>query len=195
MTTTLQQTMPVYHFHERHSRLISAPPDAVWQALTTLTLSDLRITRPLVALRNVAGYRTSSAKPLLTNGPAPIFDLDPPHYTIGGAVSRPWQLRPERRTVGSIDAFAAFDEPGWVKYLVDFDLSPQGDATRLTTETRGYSTNDHARRMFRVYWAAIRLGSAAVRRDILASIARASAGATGDVSTSTAPSSTRTRPL
>jgi hypothetical protein len=194
MTTTLQQAMPVYHFHERHSRLISAPPDVVWQALTTLTLNDLSITRPLIALRNVGGYRTSSAKPLLTNGPAPIFDLDPPRYAIGGSVSRPWQLRPERRTVGSIDEFAAFDEPGWVKYLVDFDLTPQGDATRLSTETRGYSTNDHARRMFRFYWAAIRLGSAAVRRDILASIAKASAGTTAGVPTSTLPSSTRTSP-
>src|ERR687897_103488 len=169
MTTTLQQAMPVYHFHERHSRLISAPPDVVWQALTTLTLNDLSITRPLIALRNVGGYRTSSAKPLLTNGPAPIFDLDPPRYTIGGSVSRPWQLRPERRTVASIDEVAAFDEPGWVKYLVDYDL---------------------ARRMFRFYWAAIRLGSAAVRRDMLASIAKASAGVTGGVSTSTVPNST-----
>ncbi|HZA76275.1 MAG TPA: hypothetical protein VE623_07785 [Acidimicrobiales bacterium] len=194
MTTTLQQTMPVYHFHEQHSRLISAPPDVVWQALTTLTLKDLSITRPLIALRNVGGYRTSSAKPLLTNGPAPIFDLDPPRYTIGGSVSRPWQLRPERRTVASIDEFAAFDEPGWVKYLVDFALTREGDATRLSTETRGYSTNDHARRVFRFYWAAIRLGSAAVRRDVLASIARASASAraAAGVSTSTVPNSTRT---
>jgi hypothetical protein len=179
MTTTLQRRMPVYHFHEQHSRLILAPPDVVWQGLTTLTLNDLSITRPLIALRNVGGYRTSSAKPLLTNGPAPIFDLDPPRYTIGGSVSRPWQLRPERRTVASIDEFAAFDEPGWVKYLVDFDLTPEGDATRLSTETRGYSTNDHARRIFRFYWAAIRLGSAAVRRDMLASIAKASASRDG----------------
>jgi hypothetical protein len=177
MTTTLQRTMPVYQFRERHSRLIPASPEVVWQALTTRTFGDLSITRPLVAVRNLGGRRTSSAKLLLTEGPTTIFDLDAPRYAIGGSVSRPWQLRPERRTVASIDEFAAFDEPGWVKYLVDFDLTPEGDATRLSTETRGYSTNDHARRMFRFYWWAIRLGSGVIRHDMLASITRASAGA------------------
>jgi hypothetical protein len=29
MTTPFQRTMPVYHFHERHSRLITAPPAVV----------------------------------------------------------------------------------------------------------------------------------------------------------------------
>jgi len=177
MTTTLQRTMPVYHFRERHSRLISAPPDVAWQALTSVTYDDLSITRSLVALRYVSRRRTSSAKPLLTEAPFSIFDLDAPRYAIGGAVSRPWQRTPERRTVTSVDEFGTFDEPGWVKYLVDFELTPEDDATRLSTETRGYSTNDHARRMFRFYWAAIRLGSGLIRRDVLASIARASAGA------------------
>lgn len=192
MTTTLQRTMPVYHFRERHSRLISAPPDVVWQALTTRTFDDLRITRPLVALRYLGRRRTSSAKLVLTEGPTSILDLDEPRYAIGGAVGRPWQLTPERRPVTSIDEFRTFDEPGWVKYLVDFELTPEGDATRLSTETRGYSTNDHARRMFRFYWAAIRLGSGLIRRDVLASIARASACTTGGVPTSTVPSSART---
>lgn len=192
MTTTLQRTMPVYHFRERHSRLISAPPDVVWHALTTLTFDDLTITRPLVALRYLGRRRTSGAKLVLTEGPTTIFDLDAPQYAIGGAVSRPWQRTPERRIVTSIDEFETFDEPGWAKYLVDFDLTREGDATRLSTETRGYSTNDHARRVFRFYWAAIRLGSGVIRRDVLASIAKASARAAAGVSTSTAPSATRT---
>ena len=51
MATALQRAMPVYHFHERHSGLIPASPDVVWQALTTITFADLRITRQLVALR------------------------------------------------------------------------------------------------------------------------------------------------
>ena len=151
----------------------------VWQALTTRTFDDLRITRPLVALRYLGRRRTSGAKLVLTEGPTTIFDLDAPRYAIGGAVGRPWQRTPERRPVTSIDAFGTFDEPGWVKYLVDFELTAEGDATRLSTETRGYSTNDHARRRFRFYWAAIRLGSGVIRRDVLASVARASAHALG----------------
>ena len=192
MTTTLQRTMPVYHFHERHSRLISAPPDEVWQALTTLTFDDLSITRPLVALRYLGRRRTSGAKLCSLRVRPPSSTSMHPAMPSVARVSRPWQRTPERRTVTSIDEFETFDEPGWVKYLVDFDLTPDGDATRLSTETRGYSTNDHARRVFRFYWAAIRLGSGVIRRDVLASIARASAGATGGVSKSAAPRSTGT---
>ena len=179
MTTALQRAMPVYHFHERHSRLIPASPDVVWQALTTMTFADLRIARRLVALRYLGRRRTSSAKLVLTEGPTTMFDLDPRRYAIGGSVSRPWKRTPDRRPVTSIDEFERFDEPGWVKYLVDFELTAEGDATRLSTETRGYSTNDHARRRFRFYWAAIRLGSGVIRLDVMASVARASARARG----------------
>jgi len=54
--TTLEQTMPVYHFHERHSRWIDASPEQVWQALTTLTLDQLTLTRALVAIRHIGAH-------------------------------------------------------------------------------------------------------------------------------------------
>ncbi|MGI8712320.1 MAG: hypothetical protein ACR2NR_03890 [Solirubrobacteraceae bacterium] len=41
MTTLLEQTMPVYHFNESHSRLIRASPIDVWQTLTALRLDQL----------------------------------------------------------------------------------------------------------------------------------------------------------
>lgn len=65
-----------------------------------------------------------------------------------------------------------FEEPGWTKYLTDFHLEPCDGGVQLTTETRGYSTNDRARRRFALYWALIRPASGPVRRDMLVTIRR-----------------------
>ncbi len=172
MTTTLERTIPVYHFRERHSRLIAAPPDSVWHALVGLTLNDLTFTKPLITLRQLGQHGDSPpAKPLFTDGPITMLEAEAPRYALGGAVGRPWQPRPDRHAVTTIEHFAEFDEPGWVKYLTDFDLTAEGCKTRLSTETRGYSTDDQARRYFGLYWTAIRLPSGFVRRDMLRAIA------------------------
>ena len=150
MTTPLEQSMPVYHFRERHSRWIDASPEQVWQALTTLTLDQLTLTRPLVAIRHFAAHTAAPTKPLFTDGPVRIFEITPPIYAVGGAVARPWQHRPERRDVASLEEVTRFAEPGGTKYLTDFHLQPRNGGVQLTTETRGYSTDSRARRRFAV---------------------------------------------
>jgi len=172
VTTPLEQTMPVYHFHERHSRWIDASPEQVWEALTTLTLDQLTLTRPLVAIRHLGAHTAAPAKPLLTEGPVRMFEITPPTYAVGGAVARPWQHRPERRDVASLEEFARFAEPGWTKYLTDFHLQPGTGGVQLTTETRGYSTDSRAQRRFLLYWAMIRPASGLIRRDLLATVRR-----------------------
>jgi hypothetical protein len=172
MPTPLEQAIPVYHFHERHARWISASPERVWHALTTLTLDQLTLTRPLVAIRHLGARQRTSAKPLFVDGPLRIFQTDPASYALGGAVSRPWERNPTRQQITSLREFAQFDQPGWTKYLTDFHLQPRDQGVQLTTETRGYSTDSHARRRFALYWALIRPGSGLVRRDLLATVAR-----------------------
>ncbi len=172
MPTTLEQTMPVFHFHERHSRWINASPEQVWQALTTLTLDQLTLTRALVAIRHIRAHAATPAKPLFTDGPVRMFEITPAAYAVGGAVARPWQHRPARADIASLEEFARFAEPGWTKYLTDFHLQPCNGGVQLTTETRGYSTDSRARRRFAVYWALIRPASGLVRRDMLATVRR-----------------------
>ncbi len=172
MPTPLEQTMPVYHFRERHSRWIDAGPDQVWQALTTLTLDQLTLTRPLVAIRHLGAHTATPAKPVFTEGPVRMFQITPPAYAVGGAVARPWQRRPERRDISSLETFARFAEPGWTKYLTDFHLAPGNGGVQLTTETRGYSTDRRAQRRFALYWALIRPASGLIRRDMLATVRR-----------------------
>jgi len=176
--TPLEQSMPVYHFHERHSRWINANPAQVWDALTAVTLNQLTITRPLMAIRHLGQRSPGPSKPLLTDGPVTMFQLTAPAYAVGGAVGRPWQLRADRRDMSSLEDFIRFAEPGWVKYLTDFQLQPRDGGVQLTTETRGYSTDQRARRRFALYWVVIRPASGLIRRDLLATVARLARGTT-----------------
>jgi len=175
MPTELEQTMPVYHFHERHSRWIDASPTQVWQALTTLRLDQLTVTRPLLAIRRLGTQTALPAKPLFTHGPMRMIEITAPTYALGGTIGRPWQRQAPHRDVASLSEFTGFDEPGWTKYLTDYRLEPRDGGVQFTTETRGYSTNDQARRRFALYWALIRLPSGLVRRDMLATISRLTA--------------------
>jgi len=109
---------------------------------------------------------------LFTDGPVRMFEITPSAYAVGGAVARPWQHRPARSDIASLEEFACFAEPGWTKYLTDFQLQPGNGGVQLTTETRGYSTDSRARRRFAVYWALIRPASGLVRRDMLATVRR-----------------------
>ncbi len=76
--------------------------------------------------------------------------------------------------MADLPSFLQFADPGWTKYLTEFRVEPGLSRNRctLSTETRGLSTDDRARRRFRLYWTLIRLPSGLIRRDILRSVAR-----------------------
>jgi hypothetical protein len=168
---SLQLALPTQHIQERHSRFIAADIDAVWAALASVRMDQLSVTRPLVTLRHL-GRPVPFRGPILTGGPVTPFELDPTSYAVGGAIGRPWQLRPRHGEVATMADFEAFDGPGWAKYLTDFRLTGEPGGTRLITETRGYATDARSRRLPRGYWVVIRLGSGLIRRDILATVDR-----------------------
>jgi hypothetical protein len=165
----LDDLMPDYDFSERHRRRIPASEKEVWDALTTITLADLSVTRPLVILRNL-GSTPKQAAPLLTDGPVQLLDVTPGRHAVAGAVAQPWRPRARHHDVGSVPELLAFDQPGWTKYLTVFRVDPTNDGCVLSTETRGASTSSRARRSFALYWALIRIPSGIIRRDILRAV-------------------------
>ncbi len=174
MTTALAQGLPRPHFGQRHTRHIDAGPAIVWDALARVTMGDLAVTRTLMAVRHLRAPppRGEIAAPLLTSGPVTLLSSTSPSYAVGGAVMRPWQLDPERHPVTSVEELASFADPGWVKVLMDFSVTAEGDGTRLATETRVVATDRRTRVTFGAYWWLIRPFAGFVRREILQAVGR-----------------------
>jgi hypothetical protein len=51
-------------------------------------------------------------------------------------------------------------------------LEPDGEGTRVSTETRITATDTTTRVRFGLYWTLIRAGSGLIRRDLLRTVAR-----------------------
>ena len=66
--------------------------------------------------------------------------------------------------------FAAFDEPGFAKAVLNLHVRAVAGGTVLTTETRIQGTDERARRSFRRYWRVVMPGSALIRRAWLRAI-------------------------
>jgi len=79
--------------------------------------------------------------------------------------------------VTSLEQLRAFDDGGWLKYGMEWVLSPvAGERTLVETVTLCEATDPAARRRFGAYWGLIRPFSGLVRRDILAALARRAEG-------------------
>lgn len=171
---TLDTLLAVTDFRERHERRVAAPPSAVWAALHELQLGDVMLSRALMGLRTLPARlaarersRRTGAR-LLDHTPIPLLAADPHRALVAGGVLQPWKLlggaEPPRLDA---QALRDFDEPGWLKCATDFRLEPDGDGTRLSTETRVQATDPRTRVRFTPYWLLIRPGSGLIRRDLL----------------------------
>ena len=177
---SLQAVLPDAPFSECHTRIVDATAAGVWQALLTLSWTDLRVSLPLILART-GGRAKWERRPVLDHGPVDEIASDPPRCWVGGRIGKPWQPRPEFvEGPLSLDEFVAFDEPGWLKYGMDFHLDALSDGrTVVTTATRCTPTDDAAHRRFGHYWRVIRPFSGLVRRDMLRALAVAAEDAGG----------------
>lgn len=174
MTSTLAEALPRPRFCERHSLDVDAPLERVWQVLTEVRWSDLRITTPLFLIRSLGRSRELADQRILDRGPVTLMRTDAPRYAVAAQIGRPWQLSPEPGPGPmSLLEVLAFDEPGWLKYGMDFTLQDLGSGrTRITTTTLCEPTDESARRRFLPYWVLIRPFSGLIRRDVLHASAR-----------------------
>ncbi|MEU4228428.1 hypothetical protein AB0F17_29385 [Nonomuraea sp. NPDC026600] len=172
MPTLVDDFIPHPDTAERHSIVINASRDRVWQALTHLDPQDIRLAKPLFAVRRLfsrpSGDRQKQTAPTFT----PLA-VDPMREIVLGTIGQWWRLGRAEHTpaIGDADDFRAFDRPGYAKGTFSFLLDDAGPGRiRLVTETRVLATSPDARRAFRRYWILIRLGSGLIRRIILAAV-------------------------
>lgn len=165
----VDELIPRPDIDKRHSVLVSAPPDRSWHAIERLDLRDSLTIRWLFRLR---GLPTTSVTwdSLMRLGFTEIV-ADPPRETVLGLVAQPWRPKGGIRRVPPED-FSDFNQPGYVKIVWNFAVTPASTGSRVTTVTLVTATNDAARRRFRRYWRLVGPASGVVRRRALALIAR-----------------------
>ena len=180
----LDEIMPRYDVNEVHEVWVPAAPAAAYGAIKAVTPREIRLFAPLMAIRMLPsrlkgrGAELEPAVPLLRQFVRQGFLIldERPGYEefVMGGIGRFWRLSGDEalHTIETYEDFISFAEPGYAKAGLDFTASPEGDGTRIVTETRVVGTDPEATKLFRRYWFAIRLGSAAIRRSWLAGIRR-----------------------
>jgi hypothetical protein len=175
----LDEVVPHPEYRICHSRSVGAPPELVWDELRQVTLSALPLTYALEGVRllpaRLAGRRHQplARRTLLNVTPIPVLFSERAQVVISAGLSQARRLF-GGRTLPRLEAAAlrAWSQPGWIKVAMEFRLEPARAATLLSTETRILATDPKTRRSFAAYWFLIRASSSAIRREVLAGVAR-----------------------
>jgi hypothetical protein len=171
----LDEVLPVYDVSDGVALVADADPQTAWDAVLATDLVQLGKRRPLVgllgavrALPEIVGGLLRGRKP--AKPPQHLTLLDTASLRMGdggwvllgrrdgeialGLVGRFWRPVIEFADVADADAFRAFSRPGFAKtvYAVAAEELEPG-TTLLTAGMRTATTDDHARRWFRRYWA------------------------------------------
>jgi hypothetical protein len=151
----LDEIMPRWQFEERHEVRIDAPPERIYAAIRDVTPGEIRFFQTLTAIRRLGRRGRESilnapdAKPILdvaTHSGFRILVDDAPRELVIGTRIGPQTIA-----------------------VMNFRIESDG---RVTTETRVLAHTDEARRIFAIYWRAIRPGSGIIRRSWLEAIKR-----------------------
>lgn len=173
----LQELLPEPDHVTRQARWICAPPDVVWDTLHELRLSCLPVTLVLGAVRFLPVVLTGGGRdhlhdrPFLDALPVPLLSSEQPQSVVYGGALQAWRLTGgEEAPELDADGLRTWSEPGWVKAAMDFRLTPRGNGTELSSETRVVSTDDATRRRFARYWVFVQPGSTAIRWEVLTAV-------------------------
>jgi len=171
----LDDMLPIYDVSDGVALVVEADPQTAWDAVLATDLVQLGRRRPLVgllgavrALPEIVGGLLRGRKP--TKPPQHLTLLDTASLRMGdggwvllgrrdseialGLVGRFWRPVIEFADVSDAEAFQAFSRPGFAKtvYALSAEELDPG-TTLLTAVMRTATTDEHARRWFRRYWA------------------------------------------
>jgi hypothetical protein len=173
----LDEIQPVWHFRNRHSRVVDASADTVAEALESMRLD--RDASPLVRLLFRARGLTFPSGPTpraaLTSSGFSVLAERPGREIVFGIAGKFWAPREMAHLVHVPDAhtFVEFDRPGEAKGAISLSVDPISEGRALLrTETRVMCSDLRARLLFSAYWTLIRIPSGVIRRDMLGAIAR-----------------------
>ncbi len=178
MTQPLDLFIPYPDVQERHSVVVNAPADLVYETATRFDLYSVPAVRWIFWLRGkLLRAETSRREPrglveeMRSLGWGSLTER-PGELVVSGAATEPWVPNPTFRAIPP-DEFASFAEPYQVKIAWTLETRPLSAAsTRLATETRAVATDGDARKRFMNYWRWARFGILSIRWFLLPAVRR-----------------------
>jgi hypothetical protein len=173
----LDRFMPAYEVVERHSVRVAAPAHIAFAAACDVDLRRSGLVRAIFKGREVLLGST----PDVSERPRGLLALTrslgwgvlaevPGREVVVGAVTQPWKGDVVFRALAR-DAFAAFNEPDYVKIVWTLRADPLAAGESVArTETRVVTTDAAAHRKFRRYWSLVSPGIVIIRREALRSV-------------------------
>ena len=173
----LDDVLPNSHYVTRQARWIDAPPEVVWKALHEVKLSGLPVTVVLSAARFLPvllsgqGLKQVHDRPFIDALPVPLLSSTENESVVFGGALQAWRLRGgEEPPELDAEELQRFIQPGWVKAVMDFRLTPARGGTELSSETRVLATDPTTRSRFSWYWLFVQPGSTAIRWEVLTAV-------------------------
>jgi len=166
----LDRFIPAYEVVERHHVTVAAPADITFAAACHLDLRQSAAIRAIFRGRELVmggqPDRSDHPRGLLAFatglGWGVLADV-PGREVVVGAVTQPWKADVVFRSL-SPDAFAAFNEPDYVKIVWTLRAESTGPGASVArTETRAMTTDAVSRRKFRRYWSLVSPGVVLIR--------------------------------
>jgi len=157
--------MPHCDFVERHSTVVRASPERIYEVIRRGNLGRNAVIRALLAIRGLRRpAKTFNLDAMIGEGFALIAD-DPPNEIVLGVEGPFWKPACKVHAIGA-ETFQTSVPDGAARAAWNFIIEPNG---RVTTETRILCAND-ARVRFGMYWMLIRPFSGLIRRLMLRAI-------------------------
>jgi len=168
----LDRLMPHCDFVEKHSTMVRATPERVYDAIRRADLGRHPIVRALLRIRGLGrAAKSRSLDAFLGNGFYLIGD-DPPNEIVIGLQGPFWNPACKLHAI-SAESFRTSVPDGSARAAWNFFIEANG---RVTTETRILCADD-ARMKFRLYWMFVRPFSGLIRRMMLRALRQEAEGA------------------
>ncbi|MGJ4998725.1 hypothetical protein ACQR0Z_30155 [Bradyrhizobium sp. HKCCYLS3077] len=169
--------LPTYQFSERHETRVRCPPGELLDLIQNWEPPRDRFSEIAMTLRQLparlmhalAPTRHPAPRPFSLNSFAPL-GRDGDRAIVGGLIGQFWRNDFGLVRIAGPDEFIAFNAPRIPKLVLAFMVEPDGEMTRLVTETRVHCPDWPSFLMFLPYWIVIRLASGLIRRRTLRAI-------------------------
>lgn len=180
--------MPAYDVSAAYSIRVAASPARVWQEVMNIDFSQMPLARRLMALRTLGRKKPQSTQRPDTLATMAESDAGafkeigriPQQEIVLAIIGKFWRPDAPILREWNPGEFATLAPADYGKAAWNFHLTPDGNQTVVSTETRVLCHGRFERTLFRCYWSLIGFFSGLIRKEMLQMIKRNSERAQSD---------------